>query len=151
MSGTESREAARSIKEEKRMTNMEKLDAFLAEAGVFYLSTVDGDTPKCRPLGLHQLIDGKIYYGVGDFKSVYKQLLANPKAEIVALKGSSWVRVNGKAVIDEDDGPAATEIMKTFPLKKLYEENGWTLKVFHLEEAEVQFIDLMTVKEDFSI
>ncbi len=133
------------------MADMEKLNSFLDEAGIFYLSTVDGDVPRCRPLGLHHLQDGQIYYGIGDFKEVYKQLQANPNTEIVACKGMSWIRVNGKAVFDADDTPAVVQIWNDFRLRKLYEENGWKLMIFHLEDAEVQFIDMMTVKDSFHI
>lgn len=133
------------------MADIKKLDEFLEEAGVFYLSTVDGDIPRCRPLGLHHYYEGQIYYGIGDFKNVYAQLQKNPNTEIVATKNMSWVRVNGKAVFVEDDAPVVAEILETFPLKKLYAEHGWTLKIFRLEDAEVQFIDIMTVKESFQI
>lgn len=133
------------------MNNIEKLSQFYDEAGGFFLSTVDGDIPRCRPLGLQRLYEGEIYYGIGDFKNVYRQMQVNPRVEIVALKGMTWVRVNGTAVFDSDDIPVRAEIMKTFPLKKLYAENGWKLKLFHLVDIDVQYIDVMTVKESFHI
>lgn len=133
------------------MTNMEKLDEFLGDPALFFLSTVDGDTPRCRPLGLHFLYKDKIYFGIGDFKDVYRQLLANPKAEVVSCKGMSWIRVNGKVVFEEDDSEVVTTIYKDFMLRDLYEKNGWKLKIFHFEDAEVQYIDMMTVKESYHI
>ena len=51
----------------------EKVDKFLNESKILYLSTIDGNKPKCRPLGLHKLTNDKVYYGVGQFKEVYKQ------------------------------------------------------------------------------
>ena len=60
---------------------MSKVNDFISEAGVFYLATVDGDQPKVRPLGAHMEMDGKLLFGVGDFKDVYKQMLANPQLE----------------------------------------------------------------------
>lgn len=134
------------------MADMKQLNDFLGNPpDCFYLATVDGDIPRCRPLGLHHLYDGQIYYGVGDFKNVYKQLQANPNVEIVASKGMQWVRVNGKAVFVEENHPAVLEIMENFMLKKHYEENGWTLKIFRVEDAEIQFINMMTVSESFHI
>ena len=133
------------------MTNKEKLSKFYDEAVDFFLSTVDGDTPRCRPLGLQRLYEGEIYYGIGDFKKVYQQLQVNPRVEIVALKGMTWVRVNGTAVFDSDDIPIRAEILKTFPMKKIYEENGWKLKLFHLVDVDVQYIDIMTVKESYHL
>ena len=47
---------------------MSKIGDFLKEAGTFYLATVDGDQPKVRPLGAHMEMDGKVLFGVGDFK-----------------------------------------------------------------------------------
>ena len=47
---------------------MSKVNDFITEAGVFYLATVDGDQPKVRPLGAHMEMDGKVLFGVGDFK-----------------------------------------------------------------------------------
>ena len=54
---------------------MSKVNDFLTEAGVFFLATADGDQPKVRPLGAHFEFDGKVMFGIGDFKDVYKQLL----------------------------------------------------------------------------
>lgn len=133
------------------MTNIEKMYKFLEEARDFFLATVDGDTPRCRPIGFKSLFEGQFYTGVGDFKEVYRQLQANPKAEIVALQGMSWIRINGKVVFDDEDSPAYAHMMKRFQLKSYYEKNGWKMKVFHLEDAEVEFIDMMTVKERFHI
>ena len=47
--------------------------------------------------------EGKVYFGVGDFKPSYKQLKANPKFEISAVKnnGSEWLRLTAEAVFDE--------------------------------------------------
>jgi UDP-N-acetylglucosamine/UDP-N-acetylgalactosamine diphosphorylase len=48
-------------------------------------------------------MEGKEMFGVGDFKDVYKQLVANPKVEIVAEKPDGhWMRYTGKAVFDTD-------------------------------------------------
>ena len=61
------------------MSDIEKINEFLENVEVFYLATVDGDQPKCGPLGFHLLHEDKIYFGVGTFKDVYKQLETNPK------------------------------------------------------------------------
>ena len=64
-----------------------KVDDFLTRAKAFTLSTVDGNRPRARPLGLHMVVDGSIVFGVGDFKDVYRQLIANPEVEITACIG----------------------------------------------------------------
>ena len=82
---------------------MSKVNDFITEAGVFYLATVDGDQPKVRPLGAHMEMDGKVLFGIGDFKEVYKQLLANPKVEIACAKPDGhWLRYTGKVVFETD-------------------------------------------------
>ena len=124
---------------------MSKVNDFLTEAGVFFLATVDGDQPKLRPLGLHFELDGKVLFGVGDFKDVYKQLKANPKTEIVACKPDGhWLRYTGKAVFEADPkyAEAALELMPH--LKNIYnEETGHKMMVFHLEDATAVDIAMM--------
>ena len=68
----------------RRKRKMSKINDFLNEAGVFFLATVDGDKPRLRPLGAHMEMDGKEIFGIGDFKAVYKQMVANANVEIVA-------------------------------------------------------------------
>lgn len=124
---------------------MSKVNDFLNEAKVFYLATVDGDRPKCRPLGLHMEMDGKVLFGVGDFKNVYKQLAANPNVEIVAAKPDGhWLRYAGKAVFETDPKYAAAALELLPQLKAIYnEETGNKMMVFHLEDATAVDIAMM--------
>ncbi|MBR5428922.1 MAG: pyridoxamine 5'-phosphate oxidase family protein [Firmicutes bacterium] len=124
---------------------MSKINDFLTEAGVFFLATVDGDQPKLRPLGAHFEMDGKLLFGVGDFKDVYRQLQANPKTEIVAAKPDGhWLRYTGKAVF-ETDGKYAAAALEAMPrLKAIYnEETGHKMMMFHLEDATAVDIPMM--------
>ncbi|MBR6337426.1 MAG: pyridoxamine 5'-phosphate oxidase family protein [Ruminococcus sp.] len=124
---------------------MSRINDFLSEAGVFYLATVDGDQPKLRPLGAHMEMDGKVLFGVGDFKNVYRQLLANPKCEIAAAKPDGhWLRYTGTAVF-ETDGKYAGAMLDMMPhLKSIYnEQTGNKMMVFHLENATAVDIAVM--------
>ena len=129
---------------------MSKITDFLKEAGVFYLSTVDGDQPKSRPLGLYLEMDGKVMFGVGDFKDVYKQMQTNPKVEIVACKGGGhWMRYTGKAVFETDPKYAEAALEKSPGLKNIYnEQTGRKLAMFHLEDATCRDIAMMGEGED---
>ena len=129
---------------------MSKVQDFLTEAGLFFLSTVDGDQPKCRPLGAHMEMDGKIIFGVGDFKDVYKQLAANPKCEIVAAKKDMhWLRYTGKAVFETDPKYAEAMLEMMPNLKDIYNETtGNKMMCFHLEEATAVDIPVMGAGED---
>ena len=124
---------------------MSKLNDFLTEAGVFFLATTDGSQPKLRPLGAHFEMDGKVLFGVGDFKDVYKQMVANPLVEISAAKpDGKWLRYTGKVVFDTDPKYAAAMLEALPQLKEVYnEKTGYKLAMFHLEEATAVVIPLM--------
>lgn len=133
------------------MTNLEnvkRVDDLLAEAKVFHLTTVDGDKPKCRPVSFHMIEGDKIYFGVGDFKAVYKQIKANPNIEVCATTGSDFLRYYGKAVFDSNPVIAekAFEILPM--LKTIYnEQTGYKLGMFYLEKATAEFYSMMGIQE----
>lgn len=124
---------------------MSKINDFLTEAGVFFLASVDGDQPKVRPLGAHFEMDGKVLFGVGDFKDVYKQLVANPKTEIVACKPDGhWLRYTGRAVFETDPKYSAAALEAMPNLKRIYnDETGYRMMMFHLEDATAVQIAMM--------
>ena len=129
----------------KSQKDVSKVEAFLKEAGVFFLATADGDQPKLRALGAHFVFDGKLMFGVGDFKDVYKQLLANPKTEIVAAKSDGhWLRYTGRAVFETDPKYAAAALEAMPNLKNIYnEQTGRKMMMFHLEDAKAVDIPMM--------
>lgn len=130
------------------MTDIERVDDYLEKAGAFYLTTVDGNKPKCRPIGFHMISGDKLYFGIGEFKDVYKQLQKNPNAEICALVGTDFLRYYGKAVF-ETDVELAEKALDSMPsLRQIYnEETGNKLGIFHLEEATAEFRSMMSIKE----
>jgi uncharacterized pyridoxamine 5'-phosphate oxidase family protein len=133
------------------MSDIEKVDKFLEESGVFFLATVDGDQAKCRPLGFHMLVNDKIYFGVGTFKEVWKQVLENPKVEVVALNETKdkFIRYYGTATAD--DNPELVE--KAFEMMPeiatIYKENGWEMGIFYLDDATAEFRNIMAVEETY--
>lgn len=124
---------------------MSKINDYLTEAGVFFLATVEGNQPRLRPLGAHLEMDDKVIFGVGDFKNVYKQLVANPLTEIVACKQDGhWMRYTGKAVFETDEKYAHTMLEGMPHLKNVYnEETGHKMMCFHLEAATAVEIAVM--------
>ena len=116
---------------------MSRLNDFLTEARVFFLATNDGAQPKLRPLGAHLEMDGKVVFGVGDFKQVYKQLVTNPLCEIAAcMPDGTWLRYTGKAVFETDPKYGDAIIASIPPLKDIYnDQTGNRMMAFHLEEA----------------
>ena len=124
---------------------MSKVNDFLSAAGVFFLATCDGDQPKVRPLGAHMEMDGKVLFGVGDFKDVYRQLSVNPKTEIVAAKADGhWMRYTGRAVFETDPKYAEAMLDGAPHLRNIYnEETGHKMMVFHIEDATAVDIPVM--------
>ncbi len=124
---------------------MSRLNDFLTEAGVFYLATADGNQPKVRPLGAHFEMDGKVLFGIGDFKEVYKQLIKNPLTEIVAAnKAGKWLRYTGKAVFETDEKYAKAALDAMPDLKNIYNETTrHKMMMLHLEDATAVIIPMM--------
>ena len=134
------------------MDASEKICEFLGKAKVFYLSTVDGDKPKCRPLGLYLPDGGRVHFGVGTFKDVYKQMQANPNVEICAFAEGGWLRFYGRAVFEEGYELAEKALDLMPSLRGIYnEESGLRLGVFHLEQATAEFRSMMEVEESYSV
>ncbi|MBQ9234448.1 MAG: pyridoxamine 5'-phosphate oxidase family protein [Lachnospiraceae bacterium] len=130
---------------------MSKIADFLKETGVFFLATCDGDQPKLRPLGAFMEMDGKVIFGVGDFKNVYKQMVANPKVEIVAAKQDGhWLRYTGKAVFETDTKYAEAMLDSAPHLRQIYNENtGHKMMTFHIEDATA--VDIAVMGEGVSL
>ena len=133
------------------MSNIEKVNAFLDKAKVFYFLTTDGDQPKGRPFGLHLLADGKIYFGCGTYKNVYKQLTKNPKVEILAVVGSEFMRYDGTAKVVKDDALLA-KVREILPqIMDLYDKNNWEMGLFYLENGHAEIRGIMDLIEEFDV
>lgn len=115
---------------------MKRVYDFLKEAGTYYLATMDGDQPRVRPFGTVNIFEGKLYIQTGKGKAVAKQIAANPKVEICAMKGDEWIRV--AATLVEDDRVEAQESMlNSYPsLRAMYKtgSDGNTI-VYYLKDA----------------
>ena len=124
---------------------MSRINDFLGEAAVFFLATVDGDQPKLRPLGAHLEMDGKVLFGIGDFKNVYKQLQKNPKCEIAAVKDDGhWLRYTGRAVFEADPKYAEALLNANPSLRGIYnEQTGHKMEMFTLADATAVDIAVM--------
>ena len=131
------------------MSDIEKIDEILTKAEVFYLATLDKDKPKVRPLGFHLLHEDKIYFGVGTFKEVYKQMESNPNVEIAAWDGEHFLRYYGESDLSENQEVVdkAFEIMPE--IKQAYEANGWEMGVFFLNNATAEIRNMFTIEESY--
>lgn len=131
------------------MSNIEKINDFLNKAQTFFFLTTDGDQPKGRPFGFRMLVDDKLYFGCGTFKNVFKQLTANPQVEILAMNGDEFMRYDGTAKIVKDEA-LLDKVREVMPgIMALYDQNGWEMGLFYLENGHAEIRGMMDLKEEF--
>ena len=118
---------------------MKEVYDFLKKCGTYYLATAEGDQPRVRPFGTVDLFEDKIYIQTGKVKEVSKQMMANPKIEICAFDGGTWIRIAATAV--EDDRIEAQEhMLDSYPnLKANYQPGDGNTQVFYLKDATAVF------------
>lgn len=114
---------------------------FLHECGVFYIATVDGDQPRVRPFGVAEVLNGKLYIQTGKKKKVFKQMMANPRFEITAVKpsGTEWIRISGKLVNDDSREAKAYVLDKNPELKSMYSADDDNTAVLYITDGVAQF------------
>jgi len=118
---------------------MERVYEFLKKAGTYYLATVEGDQPRVRPFGTVHIFEGRLYIQTGKSKPVSKQLSANPKAEICAFQGGTWLRVAGE-LVEDDRVEARKSMLDAYPgLRKMYDENDGNTQVLYFRNATATF------------
>jgi len=112
---------------------------FLKKAGTYYLATVEGDQPRVRPFGTINLFDGKLYIQSGKKKDVAKQIKANPKAELSAFDGETWVRV-AATLVEDNRAEAQESLLEAYPqLRGRYAVNDGNNIVYYLKDATAVF------------
>lgn len=118
---------------------MQKVYEFLKNAETYYLATVEGDQPRVRPFGTIHIFEGKLYIQTGKSKSVSRQLQANPKAEICAFTGGTWLRLSGE-LVEDDRVEAKKSMLDAYPnLRSMYDENDGNTQVFYFKNATATF------------
>ncbi len=118
--------------------NMQRVRDFLHEAGVYFLATVDGDTPQVRPFGTAEIIEGKLYIQTGHVKNVAKQIAANPKVAICAYKADEgrWLRISATLVEDPRVEVKKAMLDANPGLRSMYDENDSNTAVYFLKDAK---------------
>jgi uncharacterized pyridoxamine 5'-phosphate oxidase family protein len=114
---------------------MKEIYDFLKKCKTYYLATVENDAPRVRPLGTVDLFEGRLYFQTGKIKAVSKQMARNPKIEICAFDGNSWVRLSATAV-DDDRIEVKRHMLNAYPeLRNLYSEDDGNTQVLYLKDA----------------
>ena len=133
------------------MSNAQKVYDYLNEAKVFYFLTTDGDQPKGRPFGFKLLVDDVLYFGCGTFKNVFKQLVANPKVEVLAVKDGGFMRYDDKAVVVKDEA-LLQKVREASPgIMEMYDKNGWEMGLFCLADGHAEIRGMMDLIEEFDV
>jgi uncharacterized pyridoxamine 5'-phosphate oxidase family protein len=133
------------------MSNAAKVHEFLNKAQVFYFLSTDGDQPKGRPFGFQMLVNDTLYFGCGTFKNVFKQLTKNPRVEVLAMNGGEFLRYDGQAKVVKD-AELLKKVREAMPqIMSLYDQNGWEMGLFYLENGHAEIRGMLDLKEEFDV
>lgn len=118
---------------------MQEVYDFLKAAQTYYLATVEGDQPRVRPFATYLIFEDKFYIQTGKVKPVSKQLAVNPKIEICAFDGETWLRL--AAETETDDRLEVKEYsLEQFPdLKAMYAADDDNIHLLRLKNATATF------------
>lgn len=118
---------------------MQTVYEFLKQAGTYYLATSEDGQPHVRPFGTVNLFDGKLYIQTGRVKSVSRQLHANPRLELCAMRDGVWLRIEATAVLD-DRREARVSMLEAYPsLQSMYAPDDGNTEVWYLRKATATF------------
>ncbi|MBR3250449.1 MAG: pyridoxamine 5'-phosphate oxidase family protein [Erysipelotrichaceae bacterium] len=117
---------------------MNEVLEYLKKCKTFYIATMDKDQPRVRPFGVAEEYEGKIYIQTGKVKNVSKQMAINPKIEICACAGPTWLRIEGEAVNDDRREVKAYVLDQNPGLKGMYSADDNT-QVLYLKNAKATF------------
>ena len=103
---------------------------------VMHLATSENGQPHVRDILLFSADENGIVFHTGKMKDLFKQLLANPKAEVCFSAGKYQVRVEGEfELVDDDD--FKREIIN-HPSRKF-------VKAWVAEQGEAAVLDFLQV------
>ena len=112
---------------------------FLSE-NTFYIATIENDQPRVRPFGAVCEFEGKLYIVTNNQKPVFAQLLANPKTEICAMdKEGKWLRVEGKAFLDQRIEAREKMLAVNPSLTRMYKADDGLMEVLYLTDVTATF------------
>lgn len=92
-----------------------------------------------RPFGTVDLFNGQLTIQTGRGKKVAQQLFANPRLEICAFDGKSWLRLAAKAV-EVPEIAAQEHMLEAYPnLRGAYAPGDGNTLIFALTEVSATF------------
>ena len=122
------------------MGNNENISKIYLKSGmIVYLATVDGSTPRVRPLEFKFMHDNKLWFATTTSKDMYHQLKQNPRIEF-AVMNSEYVtmRITG-SVSFSDDTSIKNRIIDKFELTKgaIKSADNPEYTLFYMEHGDV--------------
>ena len=108
---------------------------FLKKCGTYFLATAEGDQPRVRPFGTAEIFEGRLYIQTGKVKDVYKQLFANPKAEISGFVDGEWIRIQCELVPDDRLEAKQDMLDKNPMLQRMYKADDGNTIVLYCRNA----------------
>ncbi|MDR2790878.1 MAG: pyridoxamine 5'-phosphate oxidase family protein [Campylobacteraceae bacterium] len=135
------------------MQNIGEVIRFLNTAGVFYVASVDENgKPHVRPFSFVMEWKGRLTFITNNQKEVYKQLDANPYADICAFADNKWIRISGKVKLFQSVEANKISLEIEPSLKNLYgNENNPILAHFSFEEGEAAFWSFESMNVPFKV
>ena len=119
--------------------NAARAQQFIKDAGgTYFLASAElNGQAHVRPFGTAEIFEGKLYIQTGKVKNVYKQLAANPKAELCCYNAATgqWLRICGNLIPDERIEAKADMLEKNPSLQSMYKADDDNTIVFYFENA----------------
>ncbi len=107
-----------------------------------YLATTDGDQPRVRAFVMWYAGDRGFYFHTSAGKSVFKQIVSNPKVEVCfyATQNGAMMRATGKAAV-LDDLEMKKKLLEDLPYVKqmVTGPDDPDLAIFRVQEGEARF------------
>ena len=73
------------------------------------------------------------------------------KQQVLAMAGGQFMRYDGKAVVVKDEGLLAQVREKSPQIMEMYDQNGWEMGIFYLENGHAEIRSIMDVKDEFAV
>ena len=119
---------------------MNKAFQIIKDVHVFYISTIDGDRPSCRPFGALSEIDGKMYTCTSNTKAVFAQISKNGNVCLCTMgQEREWVRINAHAVVENSSELKAKMFDLNPHLRTIHSsENDGAFELIRLENGTAE-------------
>jgi uncharacterized pyridoxamine 5'-phosphate oxidase family protein len=123
---------------------MKKVLEFLNKNSPFYFATLKDREPNVRPMGLAFEYHGRIYFGCGTKKQVYRQIVDNPRVQLACTApDGTWIRYTGLAFFDDDPDLFDAAVKVFPPVEKMYPKNSDSnIGFFFIKNGVVLYCDV---------